>query len=379
VSVTSTRPDGTGSAPLRFAFLTELCLPSIGGQEIFFLELGETLVRRGHSVDLYCIGHEPGLAADETINGVQIHRKPNGGHYKNPRIKALRRNWSDIAKYSAGVRRVAKAGRHDFYLLNQWPLMHVAALPMRVRKRSGLHWCEIREDLLLRTLQSLLPRMVGSNFAISASVAQGIVDASGRPTLVLPSGIQLERYRSTPRSERSGVLYVGRLAPHKNLELLIDAFGLAAERGLAGDLVIGGDGPSRNDIEAYARQSPVAERIQVLGSVSEDKKIELLSQALILGMSSKREGFPRVITESMASGLPVVTGRFAENGSTAIVTQYGSGIVCGTEPTDFADALLAAEAGWEGFSQAGLLAAQSLDWSGIARTLEERVREVMAN
>lgn len=373
----STRPGGEDSPTLRFAFLTELSLPSIGGQEIFFLELGEALVRRGHSVDLYCIGHEPGLADSETINGVQIHRNPNGGHYKNPRLKALRRNWSDITKYSAGVRRVALAGRHDFYLLNQWPLMHVLALPRRVRKRSGLHWCEIRDDPLLRTLQAVLPRMVGSNFAISASVAAGIVKASGRPTLVLPSGIQLERYRSKPRSERSGVLYVGRLAPHKNLELLIDAFGLAAAHGLAGDLVIGGDGPSRADVEAYARRSPVADRISVLGSVSEDTKIELLSQAMILGMPSKREGFPRVITEAMASGLPVVTGRFPENGSTAVVTQYGSGMVCGTEPADFADALRAVEAGWDGFSQAGLTAAQSLDWADIARTLETRALEVV--
>ncbi|MBB3747979.1 glycosyltransferase involved in cell wall biosynthesis [Mycolicibacterium sp. BK634] len=376
---TSSRPGGDGSPSLRFAFFTELCLPSIGGQEIFFLELGETLVRRGHAVDIYCIGHEPGLSANETINGVQVHRNPNGGHYKNPRIKALRRDWSDIAKYSAGIRKVAKSGRHDFYLLNQWPLMHVAALPNRVRKRSGLHWCEIREDPLLRALQATLPRTVSSSFAISASVAQGILDASGRPTLVLPSGIQLERYRSKPRSERSGVLAVGRVAPHKNLELLIDAFGLAAARGLTGDLTIGGDGPARSDVEAYARQSPVADRIHVLGSVTEEKKIELLSQASILGMPSKREGFPRVITEAMASGLPVVTGRFPENGSTAIVSQYSSGIVCGTEPAEFADALLAVEAEWDGYSRAGLAAAQTLDWSDIARTLEERVREVIAH
>lgn len=376
VSVTGTGTDGTGSPPLRFAFLTELCLPSIGGQEIFFLELGEALVRRGHTVDLYCIAHEPGLAADETMNGVQVHRYPNGGGYKNPRVKVLRRNWSDIAKYSARVRRVAAEGRHDFYLLNEWPLMHALALPGRVRKRSGLHWCEIREDPLLRTLQAVLPRTVGSNFAISAAVADGILKASGRPTLVLPSGIQLERYRSKPRGDRSGVLYVGRLAPHKNLELLIDAFGIATRQGLAGDLMIGGDGPSRADVEAYARQSPVADRIHVLGSVSEDTKIELLSQAAILGMPSKREGFPRVITEAMASGLPVVTARFPENGSTAVVTQYGSGVVCGTETADFADALLAADSGWETFSQAGLLASRSLDWADIAHTLEQRVYEV---
>ena len=372
------RAGDDGHPSLRFAFLTELYLPNVGGQEVFFQELGEAMVRLGHQVDVYCIGHELGLAVSETLNGVHIHRYPNSGRYMHPRLPALRRNWSDIVKYSAGVRRCALADRHDFYLLNQWPLLHVAALPGGVRARSGIHWCEVRGGVLFHTLQARLPRMVGSNFAVSSAVAEAITEQSGRPTLVLPSGIQLERYRQAPRGQRSGVLYVGRLAAHKNLELLIDAFDLAAARGFLGDLVIAGDGPVRGEIEAYARQSKSAARIQVVGSVSEDKKIELLSQSVVLGMPSRREGFPRVITEAMASGLPVVTARFPENGAKEVVAQYGAGIVCGIEPGDFADALLRAEAGWESFSQAGIEGAQCLDWSGIARTLEARAIEVAA-
>ena len=349
------RRGADGRPSLRFAFLTELYRPSIGGQEIFFQELGEAMVRIGHSVDVYCIGHEPGLPATETLNGVHIHRHPNGGHYKTPRFAAMRRNWFD-----------------------QWPLMHVTVLPRPVRARSAIHWCEIRDDAFLRTLQAVLPRLVASNFAVSEAVAQEITRQSGRPTVVLPSGIQLDRYRSVPHGERSGVLYLGRLASHKNLPLLIDAFTLAAADGFAGELVIAGDGPARGEIESCARQSPAAERIRVLGSVDEDTKIELLSRAAVLGMPSRREGFPRVITEAMASGLPIVTARFPEKGATDVVAQYGSGVVCGTDPAEFAGALLAAEAGWEGFSHAGLTGAQSLDWSGIARTLEARAMEVAA-
>jgi glycosyltransferase involved in cell wall biosynthesis len=195
--------------------------------------------------------------------------------------------------------------------------------------------------------------------------------------VVLPSGIQLERYRPAPRSERSGILYLGRLAPHKNVPLLIDAFEVAAERGLAGDLVIAGGGPSREAIAEYARKSKVADRITMPGSVSEEEKIELLSQAAVFAMPSRREGFPRVITEAMASGLPVVTARFPDNGAQHVVEQYGAGVVCDTEPADFAEALLAADAQWDTFSAAGLAGAQTLDWSGIAHTLETRVREIL--
>ncbi|MDT7765836.1 MAG: hypothetical protein QOC63_5256 [Mycobacterium sp.] len=364
------------SASLRFAFLTELYYPSVGGQEVFFQELAEAMVRRGHSVDVFCIGHEAGLAANEVLNGVNVYRHPNSGRYKRPLLPALRRDWSDIVKYSAWVRRLGLAQQHDFYLINQWPLLHIKTLPRQARARSGIHWCEVREGWLLRAAQARLPRMVGSNFAISQAVAAAIGDQSGQPSLVLPSGIELIRYRPAGRSKRSGLLYVGRLAPHKNLRLLIDAFELAVPRGFGGDLVIAGDGPARSEIETYACRSPNAPRIHVLGSVDEAHKIELLSQAAVLGMPSRREGFPRVITEAMASGLPVVTARFPENGAKDVVAQYGAGVVCGTEPAEFAEALLAAEADWDALSQAGLAGAQSLDWSGIARVLEARVQEI---
>jgi glycosyltransferase involved in cell wall biosynthesis len=260
--------------------------------------------------------------------------------------------------------------------MNEWPLLHVPTMPKHIRPRCGIHWCEIREDRVLRTLQKRLPRMVGSNFAVSNAVGEAIAEQSGRQCLVLPSGIQLDRYRSADRAARAGVLYVGRLAPHKNLPLLVDAFELAADRGFAGDLVIAGNGPSRDEIGAYADRSRLAERINVLGPVEEAHKIELLSQAAVLGMPSMREGFPRVITEAMASGLPVVTPSFPENGAKDVVAQYNAGVVSGTDPAEFAEALLAVEAGWQAFSEAGLAAAKSLDWSGVAHTLEVRIREV---
>ncbi|MGE2714636.1 glycosyltransferase family 4 protein [Mycolicibacterium litorale] len=369
-------PPDHGSG-LRFGFLTELYHPSVGGQEIFFQELAEALVRRGHRVDVHCIGHEPGLARSEVMNGVNVHRNPNGGHYKTPKVADMRRNWSDIVKYSAGVRRLAAADDYDFLLLNQWPLMHVPALPAAVRSRSAVHWCEIREDRLLRVLQAQLPKRVGMNFAVSEAVAAAIRQQSQRDCGVLPSGIESTRYRSTPRAKRSGVLYVGRLAPHKNLPLLVDAFAVAAARGFAGDLVIAGDGPARADIEDYARASPVADRVHVLGSVDEGRKIDLLARSAVLGMPSRREGFPRVIAEAMASGLPVVTADFTENGARDVVRQFGAGVVCGTDPTAFADGLHQAEAQWDRFSQAGRAGADSLDWSRIATTLETHVRTVM--
>jgi len=344
---------------------------------VFFQELAEAMVRRDHSVDVYCIGHDTTLVPEETLNGVRIHRNPLSNRYINPPIPALRRNWADVSKYCLSIRREVIPKKYDFHLLNQWPLLHAGALPRDIRRRSGLHWCEIRDDQILRRAQNWLPRLTGSNFAISEAVAAGITAQSGRECSVLPSGIVVDRYRSADHSQRAGALYVGRLAPHKNLPLLIDAFEIAIASGFTGDLLIAGDGPARADVEKYAARSPVATRVDVLGSVSEEQKIDLLSRASVLGMPSQREGFPRVIAEAMASGLPVVTAEFAENGAKDVVAQYGAGVVCGTEPGDFAEALITAQAEWDVFSKAGLAGAQTLDWAGIAHALELRAEAVV--
>ena len=106
MSEVHSQPEKRASASLRLAFLTELYYPHVGGQEVFFQELGEAMVRRGHSVDVYCITHDAALPPSEMVNGVHVHRSQGSGVYPRPVIRALRRNWSDIVRYSAGVRRL---------------------------------------------------------------------------------------------------------------------------------------------------------------------------------------------------------------------------------------------------------------------------------
>ena len=102
--------------------------------------------------------------------------------------------------------------------------------------------------------------------------------------------------------------YVGRLAPEKNIELLIDAMALTQarhpDRAMVLDIV--GDGPSREALtERAARQSTVT--IRFLGA--QDRQCALpriYAEADAFVYASATETLGLVVLEAMAAGLPVI-------------------------------------------------------------------------
>ncbi len=100
------------------------------------------------------------------------------------------------------------------------------------------------------------------------------------------------------------ILGVGRLAPEKAFHLLIEAHALLRERGVDHNLCILGEGPERAFLAASARGHGVASSTFLPGRMT---PYPAMRRAVALGMSSAFEGFPTVIMESMALGLPVVS------------------------------------------------------------------------
>ncbi len=279
---------------MHIAIFTELYAPSIGGQEKFFAGLGGALLHRGHQIDVYCIGHEDGLSEWEILGGITINRFPSAPKYKIPRITAMRRDWVTIGRFALHVRAITKKREHDFYLLNEWPLLHVLALPGHARRRALLHWCEVRHSLFFSIVQKILPRRVRLNAAISEAVGKQISVISGRKVMTLPSGLDLSLSCGLflDREHRADILAIGRVAEHKNLILLVKLFEILKARGYIGRLKIAGDGPDMATLRARVAASAVRGEIDLLGLISDDTKVELLMKCELLAMPSKREGFP---------------------------------------------------------------------------------------
>lgn len=127
----------------------------------------------------------------------------------------------------------------------------------------------------------------------------------------LPRGVDAERFHPGRRRRETfarfglpgGItfLYVGRLAPEKNLELLLDAFAeLSARRPEVG-LALIGDGPARAALEARARGA-----VAFCGTLTGDALAEAYASADLFVFPSRTDTFGNAVLEAMASGLPVV-------------------------------------------------------------------------
>ena len=107
--------------------------------------------------------------------------------------------------------------------------------------------------------------------------------------------------RGTTGAPQRTVLTVARLNKQKGLEYLI-----AAVPRLPSDtqLLIAGEGPDREALEAQARELAVADRVMFLGHRSDVP--DLLAACDVFVLPSLFEGLPVSVLEAMAAGKPIV-------------------------------------------------------------------------
>lgn len=140
--------------------------------------------------------------------------------------------------------------------------------------------------------------------------------------LMIGGGLPAERIRVVPnflepdpgsgKGARSGILYVGRLAEEKGVEVLLRAAALQP-----GTIRVAGDGPLRSLVE----RSATAGDIEYLGSLEPSSVVDELRRAIAVVLPSIWfEGFPLTVLEAYATGTPVIASRI---GSLVEVVQDG--------------------------------------------------------
>jgi len=131
---------------------------------------------------------------------------------------------------------------------------------------------------------------------------------------IIPNPVPIEEIRKKSKhpiehslffnSDIPTILAVGRFVEQKNFEMLIKAFSMVSKRKNA-QLLILGEGPLRAELENLIFQLGLSNTVHLPGFV--DNPYAYMGRSSLFVLSSKWEGFPNVLVEAIACGLPVIS------------------------------------------------------------------------
>jgi len=118
---------------------------------------------------------------------------------------------------------------------------------------------------------------------------------------------EVEEYRISKTEarehEKQRIGYIGQLIPRKKINHMLDIFNQLWLKIKNVELVILGDGESREEMEKYARTLPSSDAVKFLGYRGD--RLKILRAFDLFVMTSSDEGIPRCLMEAIAMGVPI--------------------------------------------------------------------------
>ena len=125
---------------------------------------------------------------------------------------------------------------------------------------------------------------------------------------VIYNGTKIIKDTKRKASKNIRLISVGRLAPWKNIDVIIDSiYELNKIEANNYILTLVGDGPIRQDLEKLIKEKGLEEFVNITGQVSADKVSLYLNDADVYIQASGYEGLPHVILEAINHKLTVIS------------------------------------------------------------------------
>lgn len=285
---------------------------STGGSERIAIRLANRWAQTGRRVTLLC-GTEAGAARALVAPGVVV-RQCTPATTRSPwsRLLVALRVARLVRSEAPDI--VFSPGNFHLVILSILARLHFERRPAYVSKLSNpVRRSGIRRSIetLADTLIRIAARPVDVLVAMSPSLSAEARSVFGRRRVAeIAEPILDDPIAAGARDGRHGraggplILCAARLAPQKNLKLAMRAFA-EIPPGLGARLLILGEGPLRRELEAEMRRLRLCGRVQMPGHLADIGPA--LARADLLLMTSRYEGYPAILVEALAAGVPVVT------------------------------------------------------------------------
>ncbi|MDP2823723.1 MAG: glycosyltransferase family 1 protein [Sulfuritalea sp.] len=380
----------TTTAPLHVAIVSETYPPEVNGVAMTLGRMVQGLLARGHRVSLtrprqHALDTPLASAQHSTtlVRGLPIPGYA-GLRFGLPAPRLLRRQWRAdrpdvvqvVTEGPLGASAIAAARALGIPVVSEFHTNFHA-----YSRHYGFGWLESLVAAHLRRLHNrgrmtLVPcHQLGVDLVRRGYRGIRVV-ARGVDTLLFNPARRSTALRATWNAGDSDlvVAHIGRLAPEKNLPLVLATFAAIRRYAPSARLVLVGDGPSRRQLE---QQHPG--HIFAGMRHGEDLAAHYASADLFL-FPSVTETYGNVTLEALASGLPVVAYRMAaaaeliRHGDNGMLADPGAGDQFVRAALDFVTRPGARRRA----AAAAPLSVAALDWERIHEQLLAALREAIA-
>jgi glycosyltransferase involved in cell wall biosynthesis len=336
----------------------------LGGPVFAISGLCESLVQLGHDVEVFTtsvagkkerleVSH--GVPCD--VDSVKVTYLPARGYWRfffAPSLVSL------LKKRLSEFDLVHVTGSFTFFHM-AWALcLRDNPPPFVVSPHGSFMFNAMQREFIKSRKKELYRLLVESPVMQRASGVHCVTDMEekavqrcfpGAKTFVVPNQVDMDAFADLPErnrlrqelniSESAFVfLYLGRLHPHKGIDLSIKAFAELAKERMNVQLIIAGSTEAGTDREwrKLADSSGVSDCIHFLGQVAGQRKLQCFTDADAFLLNSYSENFGISCAEAMICGLPVIVSD--QTGLADWIVRHRAGLVVPQDVSTITEAML---------------------------------------
>lgn len=280
--------------------------PEAGGAEVHLHEISRRIAAKGHMVTVLASTF-PGASPEEEIDGVRVVRK--GGKFTfNLHVPGNIRRLSHEHPFDIIVDDINKI---PFYtpLYVKRPLL---ALAHHLFGKTIFLEAAFPVALYVHMSEALIPKIYrGTRFVVVSESTKQELAEKGIPEAdisIVYNAVDHTIYRPSEEPKPAGPLigYVGRIKRYKKIDYLLEALKIVLERIPGARLMLAGSGDYLPSLVSLAARLRVNDRVEFMGFVSEEAKIQMLQRAHVVVNPSSKEGWGVTVIEANACGTPVI-------------------------------------------------------------------------
>jgi glycosyltransferase involved in cell wall biosynthesis len=217
------------------------------------------------------------------------------------------------------------SGYRDFYVHYSFLSAFFTSLITKIFGGRVFYWnCgepwKYKRNFLREIFERLVYKMVTHLVTGAPSLADKYVEHYGikrESILIMPNWIDLKRFKATLSKEEARskfniphdakvVLFAHHLSPRKGSRMILPVAKEVIGAHPNTIFIVAGSGPDEDFLSDEIKNNGLGKNVRLVGAVANRELPDYFIASDVFFMPSEEEGFPRVLLESMALGIPFV-------------------------------------------------------------------------